>query len=191
MRLYATTRQGDIVVIHLDEDSRVEEVIALPGRQGEGAISPDGAWLAYISDDSGEMQTYISSADGQGGRVQVSRDDGSNPAWSPNGTKLYFNTGRTRMVVEVKAPTDNEGGAVQAAEGVSVSAQDLEISPPEELFVLDPSLHPAVELTSDGEGFLTLSTGETTPPDPERIDEIIVTLNFSKVLESLVSDQNK
>jgi len=186
-RLYANRGTGgevDIVVVHLDEDSRVEEVIAAPGRQNSGAISPDGAWLAYVVGAPGAQQVYISSADGQGGRKQVSRDSGSNPAWSPDGTKLYFNTERTRMVVEVKTPT--------AAEGVSLSVGDLEPSPPEARFVLDSSLARPFELTPDGEEFLTFSLGNRGQGgEVEVIDEIIVTLNFSKELERLVSDQNK
>ena len=111
MRLYANRGAGeelDIVVIHLDEDPRVEDVIATSGAQRAGVISPDGAWLAYDSNVSGGYQVYISSADGQGGRVQVSRDGGQRPAWSPDGTKLYFNTGLTRMVVEVCCDSANK-----------------------------------------------------------------------------------
>ncbi len=171
--------------------NRVEEVITGPEREVHGAISADGDWLAYISDDSGRREIYISSANGQGARVQVSRDGGLHPAWSPDGTKLYFNTGRTRMVVEVKTPTDDEGGAVQAAEGVSASAQDLEISPPNALFDHEPGPGlPPIELMAGGEGFLTISLGNAGQGG-EVIDEIIVVENFFLELERLVSDQNK
>ncbi len=183
-RLYANRggAESGIVMIYLDEDFRVEDVIAGPGQQSSGAISADRAWLAYVSDDSGEHQVYITAADGQGGRVQASRSGGTSPAWSPDGTKLYFNTGRARMVVEVKTPTDAEGGAVQAAQGMGVSPADLEISPPNALFDFEPGTSAAVELTSDGEGFLTVSGfGQGAGG----ADEIIVTLNFNKELERL------
>jgi Tol biopolymer transport system component len=188
-RLYAE-RQGDIVVIHLDEEFRVEDVITGPASETGGAISPDGSWLAYRSDTSGEGQIYISAADGKGGRVQVSRDGDSIPAWSPDGKNLYFNTGRTRMVVEVKTPTEDEGAAVPAAQGVSASAEDLEISRPTALFDLEPLHGPGFWVTADGEGFMHASLGQGIVGSSE-IDEIIVTLNFFLELERLVSDQNK
>ena len=83
---------------------------------------------------------------------------------------------------------------MQGAEGVSASAQDLEISPPKVLFELDPSLHPGILVAPDGEGFLAASLaalGGAGAGEIDEIDEIIVTLNFSKELERLVSDQNK
>lgn len=126
---------------------------------------------------------------GKGGMGEVyrgaSRSGGINPAWSPDGTKLYFNTGRTRMVVEVKTPTDTEGGAVQTAQGTRVSPRDLEVSAPNALFDRDLSLSPTVELTPDGDGFLTLSGAGRGTAGAFGANEIIVTLNFSKVLERL------
>ncbi len=193
-RLYAQDG-GDIVLIHLDEDSRVEEVITGPEREVHADVSPDGAWLAYRSSGPGGNQVYIRSADGQGGLKQVSRDGGDDPEWSPDGRKLYFKTGfglreRTLMVVELTTPTDDEGGAVQATEGMSVSAADLDITPPRLLFDVAPELAFDMKLTPDGEGFLGLSVSDPGQGE-EVIDEIIVVENFFLMIERACSGQNR
>jgi serine/threonine-protein kinase len=56
----------------------------------DAAFSPDGRWLAYQSDESGEAQVYVRSFPGPGGRVQVSTAGGSMPQWSRNGKELFF-----------------------------------------------------------------------------------------------------
>ncbi len=54
------------------------------------AFSPDGRWLAYVSNQSGEDQVYVTPYPGPGPRVQVSVDAGSSPCWAPDGRELFF-----------------------------------------------------------------------------------------------------
>ncbi len=63
----------------------------LQSRYSEGwpALSPDGRWLAYQSDESGRQEVYIRSWPGLGNKVQVSQG-GSEPAWSPDGRELFY-----------------------------------------------------------------------------------------------------
>jgi eukaryotic-like serine/threonine-protein kinase len=66
--------------------------------EGSGEFSPDGKWVAYISDESGRMEVYIrpfgvSAAEGaavHSGKWQVSTAGGASPKWSPDGKELYF-----------------------------------------------------------------------------------------------------
>ncbi len=54
------------------------------------AISPDGRWLAFVSDQSGQQQVYVRPIDGQGDQVQVSQTGGSEPVWGRDGREIYF-----------------------------------------------------------------------------------------------------
>ncbi len=54
------------------------------------AVSPDGKWLAYSSDESGQLEVYVRPMAGQGGKVLVSQNGGSEPAWSRNGRELFY-----------------------------------------------------------------------------------------------------
>lgn len=53
-------------------------------------FSPDGRWLAYMSDESGPYQVYVEAFPHKGGKRQVSTNRGGYPAWSRNGNKLFF-----------------------------------------------------------------------------------------------------
>jgi serine/threonine-protein kinase len=53
-------------------------------------FSPDGHWLAYMSNESGSYQIYVEAFPHKGGKRQVSTDRGGYPAWSRNGNELFF-----------------------------------------------------------------------------------------------------
>ncbi len=53
-------------------------------------ISPDGKWIAYVSNESGPTQVYVTAASGQGGKWQISTTGGDYPAWRGDGKELFF-----------------------------------------------------------------------------------------------------
>ena len=71
-------------------------VLATPFDERAASFSPDGRWIAYISNDSGTFQVYVRpfSADGNtgasGARWQVSKDYGVNPHWRSDGKQLFY-----------------------------------------------------------------------------------------------------
>jgi hypothetical protein len=64
-------------------------------------FSPDGAHVAYASDESGRLEVYVQPNSGDGRRVQISTDGGTEPVWSRNGKQLFFRQGRSLMIVDV------------------------------------------------------------------------------------------
>lgn len=57
------------------------------------AISPDGQWLAYTSDDGGIPEVYVRPIDGIG-RTIVSREGGTEPVWHPSGREIFYRHAR-------------------------------------------------------------------------------------------------
>lgn len=57
---------------------------------GNAKLSPDGKWLAYISNESGQLQIYVVPFRGGQGRWQVSQNGGMLPLWSRDGKQLYY-----------------------------------------------------------------------------------------------------
>jgi hypothetical protein len=58
-----------------------------------GRFSPDGRWIAFVSEESGQSEVYVCSfeSDGTVGLpVSVSNGNGNNPRWSREGKRLYF-----------------------------------------------------------------------------------------------------
>ncbi len=53
-------------------------------------FSPDGRWLAYMSDETGEYQVYVQAFPQKGRKRQVSTERGGYPAWSHIGNELFF-----------------------------------------------------------------------------------------------------
>ena len=53
-------------------------------------VSPDGKWLAFVSDKSGSQQVYVRQLDGRGDEVQVSVDGGTEPLWSRDGREIFY-----------------------------------------------------------------------------------------------------
>ena len=60
--------------------------------EGAPALSPDGRWMAYRSDDSGKNEVYVRpfNASGQSGKWQISEGDGDYPIWARDGKRLFY-----------------------------------------------------------------------------------------------------
>jgi serine/threonine-protein kinase len=54
------------------------------------AFSPDGRLVAYVSDESGRAEVYVSSLEGAGGKWMVSSGGATRPEWAPNGKELFY-----------------------------------------------------------------------------------------------------
>jgi Tol biopolymer transport system component len=70
------------------------------------ALSPDGHWLAYQSDQTGQMQVYVRSFPEPGARVPVSLQGGSEPVWAHHGSELFYRSGDSLMVASLATSPD-------------------------------------------------------------------------------------
>ena len=64
-------------------------------------FSPDGRWIAYQSDQSGQMQIYVTRYPEGTDERQISQDGGSEPRWASSGKKLYYLTSSNMKMVEI------------------------------------------------------------------------------------------
>jgi eukaryotic-like serine/threonine-protein kinase len=114
----------DLDLWRLDiEDGKTAVVLSTSALEADPALSPDGRWLAYGSNESARFELYVRPLAGQGGRWQLSREGGEQPKWSRDGRALYFlaeNGGM--MAVEVEA-----GETFRAAEPVELFATSVSI----------------------------------------------------------------
>jgi serine/threonine protein kinase/Tol biopolymer transport system component len=96
----------DIVLYGLDQERTVSPLLATEYAEQFPEVSPDGRWLAYSSDESGEHQVYVRPFPDVGaGRWQVSTDGGIFPRWSSDGQELFYISGDAMMAVAVEAGT--------------------------------------------------------------------------------------
>jgi eukaryotic-like serine/threonine-protein kinase len=71
-----------------------------PGSQKNGQISPDGKWVAYASDESGNWEIYVTMFPGAVGKWQISRGGGTEPRWRGDGKEIFY-LGPTGMLTAV------------------------------------------------------------------------------------------
>jgi eukaryotic-like serine/threonine-protein kinase len=85
----------DLWTLSLDGDRRPHPFLQTPFNEQYPDISPDGRWLAYVSNQSGPAEVYVQPYPGPGARQQVSVDGGTAPAWSRDGRELFYITAQS------------------------------------------------------------------------------------------------
>jgi dipeptidyl aminopeptidase/acylaminoacyl peptidase len=71
-------------------------------KESDAKFSPDGRWMAYVSNEPGQPQVYIQSFPERGFKQQVSTAGGIMPRWSPDGKELLYYELPNLMVVSAK-----------------------------------------------------------------------------------------
>ena len=114
----------------------------IPGTFGESApaLSPDGKWLAYQSDETGRMEVYVRPYPGPGGRVSVSLNGGTEPVWAHSGRELFFRSGDSLMSAAVAlSPSFAVTGRRPLFTGSFVSGdtyREYDVAPDDQHFVM-------------------------------------------------------
>ena len=81
---------ADVALIANGGKGPATPLVATEYTESYPAISPDGKWLAYASDQSGRLEVYARPLAGEGEQVLISREGGVEPAWSANGREIFY-----------------------------------------------------------------------------------------------------
>jgi serine/threonine-protein kinase len=108
-----TQNRGDI--LYLDSAGGAEHAFAAsPANELTPTLSPDGHWLAFVSDESGRREVYVRPFPTGEGRWQISTDGGIEPRWSKNGREIVFRAGDWFLSVPVVAGPGISTGQVDS-----------------------------------------------------------------------------
>jgi len=156
--------RADIFLLPLSGERTARTLIATPGSETGGMVSPNGRWLAYDGEYEAGQQVYVQAFPSLAGRWQVSRRGGAGPLWSRDGKELFYVSGEEIFAVPIQqAPAFTPGE-------------------PRPLFRIDrPGSSEGSEfydVTPDGKRFIVLVRQKDSTKAP-RIDVI---LNFGKLL---------
>ncbi len=92
---------GSLYAVRVGADSAVA-LVATEYEETSPAVSPDGRWLAYVSDESGRWHVYVRPfPNTNDGRWLVSTGGGQEPVWAHSGRELFYKGSGNLMVVEV------------------------------------------------------------------------------------------
>jgi len=88
-RQYSAKTKDDIWLVPLDGSAKPSPLIGTDEAEGGSRFSPDGAWIAYDSQQSGRSEIYVRPFP-SGRSLQISVDGGETPRWSADGSEIYF-----------------------------------------------------------------------------------------------------
>jgi Tol biopolymer transport system component len=93
----------DIWVLPIEGDREPWPFLATPASEYQGVLSPDGQWLAYVSDETGRAEVYLTSFPRSTRRWTISAEGGTDPVWARGGLELFYLQGQRMMAVEFLA----------------------------------------------------------------------------------------
>jgi serine/threonine-protein kinase len=96
------TGNMDLFALRLGGDTAPLPIVTTQFNERSPMLSPDGRWLAYVSNESGRDEVYVRAFPGPGGRWQVSNGGGAEPLWGPNGGELFYRLGEQFISVLVQ-----------------------------------------------------------------------------------------
>jgi hypothetical protein len=137
-----------------------------PSLEAGPMFSPDGRWLAYVSDESGISEVYVRPFHGPGGKSQISTRGGSLPTWSRTKRELFYGSNGQIMVATYTV----DGDSFRAEKPRVWSEGRYQTRGSNRMF----DLHP------DGERFALLPAAQT--PGGTRQDHVTFIFNFFEEL---------
>jgi len=86
---YYSSSGSSLAIVSLPT-GKVAPFLPSKSNQTNGMISPDGKWAAYVSDELGNPEVYVTTFPAGAGRWQISRGGGTEPRWRPDGKEIFF-----------------------------------------------------------------------------------------------------
>ena len=147
-------------------------------------LSPNGRWMAYHSQESGQQQVYVEAVPGPGPRFPISPDGGGSPVWRADGRELFY----ARPTRE--GQPRGAGGFDVAIMAVTVTGEStLSIGQTRQLFTGRYAMNNpdrAFDVTPDGQRFIMLQARQR-PAD--LIREMIVVQNWHQELKRIANSR--
>ena len=152
------TQSEDIRYVEFGADGDASEPVTFlstPAEERAPKLSPDGRFLAYVSNESGRTEIYVQPFPDGAGKWQVSENGGSQPRWRSDGNRLYYVEGEDAlMTVSISTEPAFTLGQPQ----VQFESRDL-----------GSGLGAAYDVSADGQRFLTIVPVEGADAAPPKI----------------------
>jgi Tol biopolymer transport system component len=171
-----STVQTGISMLSLEGDHTRVPLLEGKFNYDHPQISPDGRWLAYASNESGQNEVYVRPfPDVNKGRWQISTKGGNGPLWSPDGRELFYRDGESVMAVSVETEPIFKPGKIKLLfRGAYFSAR------------VGQAVLPMWDISPDGKRFLMMKDLAPTGSASGRPRRINIVLNWLEELKQRV-----
>jgi Tol biopolymer transport system component len=155
--LYRVTRRaaaGELWLLPMTGARQARAFAAGNTDQVPAQVSPDGQWLAYVADEKGRREVFVTSFPANNGKWQVSTDGGDNPRWRADGKEIFFTANDRMLAVEITSVgTRFDTGALHQLFSSRVPAAGL-------------ATRSTYAVSRDGQRFLMNTWDARTSPTP-------------------------
>jgi serine/threonine-protein kinase len=152
----------DIWTVSIGGNGKSEPFLQTEFRETRPVFSPDGLWIAYQSNESGQNEVYVRPYPSSEGKRQISIGGGSAPMWNPSGKELFYRNGDRMMVVDI----NTEG----------------ELTPGKPRLLFEKPSYLSRDVTPDGQRFIMIERGESQPAPTQ----LVLVQNWGEELKRLV-----
>lgn len=159
-------------------DKTITPIANSPAEELSPMFSPDGRFIAYGSNESGQREIYVQPYPPTGRKWQISNDGGTEPVWAPNGKELFYRSGERMIAVSINTSPEFKPGI------------------PQKLFEGKYRLYftqgfaPGYDIHPDGDKFVMVKEEEAEENTQTRV-QINVVLNWFEELMQRVSIKSK
>ena len=167
---------SDVGMVSLDGPGTWEPLIQTAATEWSPALSPNGRWLAYTSNETGQQEVYVQRFPELDGRQVISVGGGASPNWSADG----------REIIYLRAPVGPRDAVMRVTLDIDEGdPPSLIVGTPERLFDWQyfgaPGGRRHYDVSPDGQRFLMFTAGGTGNTGTGRT-EIKVVLNWHQEL---------
>ena len=138
---------GRDILLLTTSDLRSRPLLSSTADESAPAFSPDGQWLAYVSNESGRSEVYVRSRSESARPRRVSTDGGAEPVWDPRGRELYYREGARMMGVAFSSRDDSAGRPAMLFEGDfargTIDSPNYDVMPDGRFVMIQPPLQQA------------------------------------------------
>jgi serine/threonine-protein kinase len=165
---------SDLVRVSLpggaDPAHAVEAIVETPSTEQNGEVSPDGRFLAYESNESGQFEVWVQTYPRLNGKWRVSTDGGTRPAWSRNGRELVYLDATNHLTI---VPLDTIGSTLRYG-----TPKPL----PTIAYTSTNIAWRTYDISADGQRFLVIKESRLTPET-----HVVTVVNFLEELRAKLS----
>jgi serine/threonine protein kinase/Tol biopolymer transport system component len=136
----APQTSNDIWVLPMTGERKPQLVVQSQFNELQGKFSPDGQWIAYVSNESGRAEIYVQGFPKAASRTQISTAGGARPHWRQDGKELLFTAPSSEMMavdIGVVAGGGLKAGIPHKLPGINATAGNWDVTPDGQRFLIN------------------------------------------------------